>query len=174
MLPPAQVIPATSASPPPHLEAWNATHRPFTARRIEQWFLDRASRQPDAPAVFTGSTTLSYQQLRRRAEQFAQQLRSRDVTPGEPIGVCMDRSPDLIAAVLGILLAGGCYVPIDPTWPAPRIAAIADRIQLRRVVVDDLGSIAASHANLTPLTPPAANAPFSTDHPHDNTTDPAP
>ncbi|GFJ81075.1 hypothetical protein Phou_052550 [Phytohabitans houttuyneae] len=77
-------------------------------------------RTPDALAVTHGESRWTYADLDRRAEAIAAALRGLGVRRETTVGVCLDRSPDLIAAFLAVLKAGGAYVPVDPEHPAPR------------------------------------------------------
>uniref|UniRef100_UPI0031E14045 amino acid adenylation domain-containing protein n=1 Tax=Chitinophaga sp. TaxID=1869181 RepID=UPI0031E14045 len=79
---------------------------------------------PEAAAVHYGGETWSYQQLDEKANQIAQYLISQGVVKGSKVLLCMDPSGYAIASLLGILKAGGCYVPIDPTYPVSRIRHI--------------------------------------------------
>ncbi len=80
-----------------------------------------ASRNPEKIAVCSEDTQISYELLNRRANQLAHRLRSLGVGPDVPVAVCMDRSAELIIALLAILKAGGAYVPIEPANPSERI-----------------------------------------------------
>jgi natural product biosynthesis luciferase-like monooxygenase protein len=84
----------------------------------------QAARTPDAVAVVSadGSRELTYQELERQAERLAVRLRALQVGPDVPVGVCLDRSPEMVVALLGILKSGGAYVPLDPTLPASRLS----------------------------------------------------
>ncbi|MFI6041549.1 non-ribosomal peptide synthase/polyketide synthase [Nocardia sp. NPDC051321] len=79
---------------------------------------------PDAIAVFSGDETLSYGDLDARAGQLAQALISRGVSPDSVVAVALPRSVDLIVALLGVLRAGGAYLPIDPAYPSDRLAFV--------------------------------------------------
>ncbi|MBN3006473.1 amino acid adenylation domain-containing protein [Chromobacterium alkanivorans] len=85
-------------------------------------FLAAAERFPDRVAVSDGSATLSYRQLRAQAAAIAERLRRDGVAPGVRVGVCLPRSAGQIAAMLGVTLAGGVYLPLDPDYPAERLA----------------------------------------------------
>ena len=77
-----------------------------------------------SPALRCGEEQLTYGELDQRATQLARRLREHGVSPGVMVGLCVSRSPDLIVAILGILRAGGAYVPIDPTYPPQRLRFI--------------------------------------------------
>ncbi len=82
---------------------------------------EQAGRNPDAVAVACADACLTFGELDRRANRLARHLRSLGVEPEVLVGVCLDRSPDLVVALLGVLKAGGAYVPIDPGYPRQRI-----------------------------------------------------
>ena len=89
--------------------------------------VEQALRTPDAIAVASAGRTLTYAQLVARARGVARRLRAHGVGPDVPVAICMARTVDMVAGVLGILLAGGAFVAIDPELPAAR----------RRVMLDD-------------------------------------
>lgn len=96
-------------------------------------FEEAATRTPDAVAVVCDGREVSYGQLDAWARDIAERLRPA-VEPGTPVGVCVERSPAMVAAVLGVLKAGGCYVPLDPALPRERIAYVVRDAGLRTVV----------------------------------------
>ena len=79
-------------------------------------------RAPDVPAVISGSEQLTYGELNRRANRLAHHLRSIGVAPDVLVGLCMERTPLMVVAVLAIVKAGGAYVPLDPDYPPERLA----------------------------------------------------
>ena len=89
---------------------------------VTQVFEACAAKQPEAPAVRFGALTLSYLQLDRRANRLAHRLRAWNVHDGRRVGVCLDRSLDLVVTFLAIAKAGAAYVPLDPVDPPARIA----------------------------------------------------
>jgi amino acid adenylation domain-containing protein/non-ribosomal peptide synthase protein (TIGR01720 family) len=84
-------------------------------------FAGWVARQPEAPAVAAGGTTLSYTELDARARRVAGTLVGRGVGPGDVVAVLLDRSEHLVAAFLGILMTGAIYLPLDPTYPHERL-----------------------------------------------------
>ena len=88
---------------------------------LPELFAVRAAGTPDATAVVHGDESLSYRALDRRANQLAHHLRSLGVGPETVVGLCVERSPELIVGVLGILKAGGAYLPLDPSYPDERL-----------------------------------------------------
>ncbi len=91
--------------------------RTTTARSIPELFESSVDRAPDAVAVSAGDRSLSYQQLDAAANGLARRLRARGVDVGTAVGLCVGRTPSMVIGMLGILKAGGVYVPIDPSYP---------------------------------------------------------
>ncbi len=85
-------------------------------------FAAQARRTPDAVAVEAGGTPVSYAGLDARADALAARLAELGVGPETRVGVCMERSAEMVAALLAVLKAGGAYVPLDPAYPAERLA----------------------------------------------------
>jgi amino acid adenylation domain-containing protein len=109
------------------LVAWNDTARPIPEGvGLQQLFEAQAARTPDAVAVVAASGSLTYRELDRRANQLARYLARLGVGEGALVGVCMERAPELVVALVGILKAGAAYVPIDPSYPKDRVAAMLD------------------------------------------------
>ncbi|HYH81345.1 MAG TPA: amino acid adenylation domain-containing protein, partial [Longimicrobium sp.] len=104
------------------LEQWNATARPFPRDLcVHELFEAQAARTPDADAVEFGDGRLSYAGLNARANRLARALRRRGVGPETVVALLLERSPELVVAILGILKAGGAYLPLDPEYPAERL-----------------------------------------------------
>ncbi|WP_433385475.1 amino acid adenylation domain-containing protein [Micromonospora sp. KLBMP9576] len=102
------------------LASWNGAAAYPVRRTIPALFAQRVAAAPDAVAVTCGATTLTYRDLDARANRLAHHLRERGVGPDTLVAVCLDRSPELIVALLAVLRAGGAYVPLDPAHPAER------------------------------------------------------
>ncbi|MFF9018120.1 amino acid adenylation domain-containing protein [Streptomyces sp. NPDC014870] len=90
--------------------------------------------RPDAPAVGDGTTTLTYRELDRLADRLARGLVARGVAPGDRVGICLERTHEIVAAMLGVLKAGAAYVPTDPAYPADRLAHTAQDAGLELVI----------------------------------------
>ncbi len=91
---------------------------------------------PDAVALLSEETDLTYGRLRAEANRFAHLLAARGVRVGDTVAVCLDRTPDLVIALLGILKAGAAYLSVDPSAPAERIAFMFDDIAPRLAVTE--------------------------------------
>ncbi len=104
---------------------WNATRRSWPAETlVHELFEQQAARTPEAPAVGCGGAALTYRQLEERANRLARRLRRLGVGPEVRVGLCVERSAEMVVALLGILKAGGAYVPLDPSHPAERLALV--------------------------------------------------
>jgi len=105
------------------LTEWNDTRREYPKDKcIHELFEEQVERSPDAVAVVFEEQQLTYKELNGRASQVAHYLRKLGVGPESLVAICMDRSLDMIVALLGILKAGGAYVPLDPSYPQERLA----------------------------------------------------
>jgi amino acid adenylation domain-containing protein len=102
---------------------------------VELWRRQVAA-TPGAVALDAGSERLTFAEVDRRASALAAALRDKGVGPESRVGVCLHRSPDLIVALLGVLLAGGAYVPLDPDYPADRLSYLVADSGVRLVIAD--------------------------------------
>jgi amino acid adenylation domain-containing protein len=116
------------------LVAWNDTSAWYEATTLPALVLRQARRSPAATALVHGAACRSYDQLAERASQIARALVARGVRPGEPVALILPRGIDQVEAVVGILLAGGCYLSIDPGTPAERASFILTDAGVRRVI----------------------------------------
>jgi amino acid adenylation domain-containing protein len=103
------------------LEEWNATAAEYPRECIHELFERQAERTPDAPAVVHEGEPLTYAELNRRANRLAHHLQAQGVGPDSRVAICVERSPEMVVALLGVLKAGGAYVPLDPSYPAERL-----------------------------------------------------
>ncbi|MFI0977445.1 amino acid adenylation domain-containing protein [Streptomyces sp. NPDC021093] len=110
---------------------------PFAARPIHELVAEQARRTPHAPAVTCDGETLTYQQLLARAQDLAERLRSAGLAQEDVVGVLMRRSPELIVALLAVLIAGGAYLGLEPDDPPGRREALLKDAGVRTVLVDD-------------------------------------
>ncbi len=105
------------------LVEWNDSRVDFPRDVLaHQLFEAQVARAPDAPAVSTGDTTLTYRELDARANQLAWHLRSLGVGPETRVGLCVERSAEFVIGMLAVLKAGGAWVSMDPSYPVDRLA----------------------------------------------------
>jgi len=105
------------------LVEWNDTSTDYPRDKcIHELFEEQAERTPDAIAVVFEEQQLTYRELNSRANQLAHYLKKRGVVPEALVGICVERSLEMVIGVLGILKAGGAYVPLDPSYPKERLA----------------------------------------------------
>ena len=104
------------------LQEWNDTKRAAPDVLIHEWFAEQVKQTPEATALSFGEEQLSYRELNTRANQLADYLRVLGVGPEVLVGICVERSLEMVVGLLGILKAGGAYLPIDPEYPLERIS----------------------------------------------------
>ncbi len=120
------------------LQDWNATASEYPRREtIASLFEEQAQRRPRAVALIRGNRTWSYGQLNSRANRLAHLLRSLGIGPESLVGVLADRSPQMVAALLGVLKAGAAYLPLDPSYPPARLSFMLEDSALDAVVAQD-------------------------------------
>jgi amino acid adenylation domain-containing protein len=113
----------TAAEKEQLLETWNSTQVNYEIHGgFHQLFETQAAQTPLALAVSCAGELITYETLNHRANQIAHFLQSKGVGPEVIVGVCMERSIDMVAALLGILKAGAAYLPLDPNYPADRLS----------------------------------------------------
>lgn len=109
------------------LVEWNDTEGPYPHQTsIVALFEKQVARAPDALALRCGGQELSFAELNRRANRLGRQLQRLGVRPEARVGICADRSPEVVVALLAILKAGGAYVPLDPSYPSDRLAYVVE------------------------------------------------
>ncbi|GAB1543624.1 non-ribosomal peptide synthetase [Scytonema sp. NUACC21] len=105
------------------LVEWNQTHRDYPQNQVlHQLFESQVERTPDAVAVVFEDQQLTYRELSDRAHQLAHYLQELGVEPEVLVGICMERSLEMVVGLLGILFAGGAYVPLETTYPQERLS----------------------------------------------------
>ena len=118
-------LPIMSASEREHiLHDWNLTDIPREAELIHQVFRERVTQLPAAIALVGAHDQKTYEELETNTNQLAWHLQKLDVHPEDRVAIIIDRSLQMVEAILGVLKAGGAYVPIDPTYPDERIETI--------------------------------------------------
>ena len=97
-----------------------------TASTLPRRFEQLAESQPRAPLVVYGEWRLSYRDVNAAANRLAHRLIALGVGRNVPVGLCLDRGPDLLVAILAVAKAGGAWVPLDPHWPEDRLCRMRD------------------------------------------------
>jgi amino acid adenylation domain-containing protein len=119
------------------LVEWNSTRKSYPKdKTIHALIEEQAERAPGDVAVVFEDNALTYAQLNREANRLAWRLRENGVGPGMYVGICVERSLEMIVGVLGILKAGAAYVPMDPGYPAERLEYFAADTRMSVVVAD--------------------------------------
>ena len=119
------------------LEQWNQTQTNYERDKCVHQLVElQAARQPEAIAVVQGEKQFNYDELNRRANQLAHYLRAHGVGLETRVGVLMERSADWIVALLGILKAGGVYVPLDGSYPVKRLSFMLEDAEIRLLLTE--------------------------------------
>ncbi|KAB2345061.1 non-ribosomal peptide synthetase, partial [Actinomadura rudentiformis] len=108
------------------LAAWNDTAAELRPGTLPELFEAQAARTPDDVALVWGDLSLTYAELNARANRLAHELIARGVGPEDRVALVLPRIPEIVVSILGVLKAGAAYVPIDPEYPADRIAHMLD------------------------------------------------
>ena len=112
------------------LATWNATEHEYpTDACVQQLIAGQATATPDAVALVANGQALSYRELNRLSNQLAHYLQALGVGPNTLVGLCVERSFDMVVGLLGILKAGGAYLPLDPSYPLERLAFMLEDSQ---------------------------------------------
>ncbi|WP_084618344.1 non-ribosomal peptide synthetase [Cellvibrio sp. OA-2007] len=145
---------------------WYPPHAQFGMDEILGDIAERVKTTPDALAVMDGQQRYSYQQLWARAHSIAGALAAQGVAPQTHVGLFLHRHCDLLASILGVWLCGAAYVPLDPNFPAERLAYIAEDAQLHLLLTESalLNDLPLPMACLVVDQPLAANAGFQPVH----------
>lgn len=124
------VTPLITEAERQQLAAWNATQQDYPRDVcVPQLVANQASTRPGAIALEANDHAITYRELNEQANQLAHYLQSVGVGPNTLVGVVMERSLDMVVALLGVLKAGGAYVPLDPAYPALRLSFMLEDAQ---------------------------------------------
>ncbi|GAA1242934.1 hypothetical protein GCM10009665_37120 [Kitasatospora nipponensis] len=116
------------------LEEFAGPTRPLPDRRFHELFQERVRRHPERIAAVQGERSWSYQELNNQANRIAWSLHRRGLRAEDVVAVVTERTLEWLAAVLAVFKAGGCYLPLEPHFPADRIATVLGRSESRRVL----------------------------------------
>ena len=109
---------------------WNDTHREYPQQTcVHELFEQHATRTPDQTAAVFEDTEMSFAELNRKANQLAHYLQALGIKPDMRVGICLERSLEMLIGILGVLKAGGAYVPLDPLYPQQRLAFMLEDSQ---------------------------------------------
>ncbi len=129
------------------LENWNSTRLEIPQDRcVHHLFEEQVQKTPDAVALVFQDSSLTYRELNSRANQMAHCLMERNVGPDDLVAVLLDRSIEMLVAMLGIMKAGGAYVPLDPVYPKDRLEFMVEDAQVSTVLTQE------KYANFLPDT----------------------
>jgi amino acid adenylation domain-containing protein len=138
-------LPIATADETVAVGRWNAATAADTPRgvRVEALFEQQARRTPERAAITVAGVATSYADLDARANRLARCLRKRGVGRGTLVGIALERSADMLAAVLGVMKAGATYVPLDPSYPPARLSLMVDDSKMAVLVArrDDAGDL---------------------------------
>ncbi|HEX8241862.1 MAG TPA: amino acid adenylation domain-containing protein, partial [Longimicrobium sp.] len=129
----------------------NATARDYAFTAVHRRFERQAAATPDAPALTHEGVTLTYAELNARANRLARRLVALGAGPEVRVGVCLERTPDLVAALLAVWKAGAAYVPLEPSYPPARIRALLMDARAPVVITTSRRFEAIAYDGLAPL-----------------------
>ncbi|MCC5622888.1 non-ribosomal peptide synthetase [Nostoc sp. CHAB 5715] len=147
---------------------WNQTHLEYQSERtFHQLFEAQVEKTPDAIALIFETYSLTYRELNQQSNQVAHYLKQRGVQPEVIVGLCVERSPQMIIGLLGILKAGGAYLPLDPNYPPERLAYMLADSQVPILLTqsslggDEGDGEAGKDSSLSPSSPSSPSSPLS-------------
>jgi surfactin family lipopeptide synthetase C len=118
------------------LVGWNQTRVSFPRRCLHELFEEQARKTPDATALVSEEGRLTYAELNRKANRLARHLRGQGIGPEAIVGICLERSTEMVVGLLAILKAGGAYLPLDPSYPSRRLSFMLDDASVRLVLTE--------------------------------------
>src|SRR5690606_38665411 len=120
------------------LNEWNNTYSEYPKNKIVTEYINEvAIKNPNKTAIYFEDSELSYTQLNQKSNQLANYLIELDVKKGDIIGLTVDRSPEMIVALLGIMKAGAAYLPLDPQYPRGRIEFMLEDSFAKHLIISE-------------------------------------
>ena len=119
------------------LTDWNNNRLSFPERCVHECFEEQVERTPDAVAIVFGEEQLTYHELDQHANALAHKLHELGVGPDSRVGLCMERSMEMMVGLLGILKAGGAYLPLDPTYPKERLVFMVQDAEVQVLLTQE-------------------------------------
>ncbi|MEO0684326.1 MAG: condensation domain-containing protein, partial [Cyanobacteria bacterium J06649_11] len=139
------------------LTEWNSTQAEYPKQCIHELFAEQVKRTPDKTAVTFENEKLTYKELNIKANQVAYYLQNIGVQPEILVGICLERSIEMVIGILAILKAGGAYVPLDPDYPLERLNFIEKETELKTVLTQEKIQEILSNAARFPQSNPVNN-----------------
>lgn len=135
------------------LRQWNQTQNQTPDHCIHEWFEAQVKRSPDAIAIVDQNERLTYDQLNQKANQLGHFLWKKGVKPEFLVGICLERSLDMVIGLLAILKAGGAYIPLDPAYPLSRLDLILKDSEVCVLLTQEkvIGSLPDYHGEIVSL-----------------------
>ena len=133
---PIAVLPVLAPAERERLAQWGVTQPSLELELPSSLISHQAARTPEAPAIQCGNSTITYEELEARANRLARHLVELGVRPRSLVGLCVERSPEMVVAALAIWRAGAAYVPLDPEFPKDRLAYMLEDADLQLVVTE--------------------------------------
>ena len=153
------------------LHGYNQTAREYPAERcIHQWFEAMVEAHPDNTALRFEDIELSYADYNIRANRLADYLISEGIEPGERVGICTERSLEMMIAIMAVLKAGGAYVPLDPGYPKQRLSFIVEDAEIELVLVQSalMDSVPLDKVDVLPIDEAGQDADWLDEFEEDN------
>ncbi|QFS50801.1 non-ribosomal peptide synthetase [Nostoc sphaeroides] len=119
------------------LNTWNSNQIYVPQQCIHQLFEVQVEKTPDAVAVVFENEKITYKELNQRANKLAHYLQTQGIKPDILVGICLERSCELVVGILGILKVGGAYLPLDPAYPQERLAYMLEDAQLSAIITQE-------------------------------------
>ncbi|MBY7142457.1 amino acid adenylation domain-containing protein [Virgibacillus sp. NKC19-3] len=137
---------------------WNNTEEPFPEKTcIHELIEEQVKSTPLNTAVIYENEELTYKELNERANQLGHYLRKSGVTRGQAVGIYLNRSPEMLISIFGILKAGGCFVPLDPSYPKERIAYMIEDAKVEVIVTNQKEATYLNGVNIISLQEEVSN-----------------